>query len=222
MKIVYAFDVDETLEVSNGPIKIQDMKDLKSWGHIVGICGNWSYFVSKVPDWHTFCSFIGHYYIPRTESWVMKSDFLLQIKNHVPADAYVMVGNDPAHYGHSDDIGAAREANWIFIREDQFHLNDVHVKESNSHNINCKLNIANLILEDFDFIFVGCHDKNGKELFRQDISKNDLNNILTNKGSSEINWNLQFNSNDAPHSYTFWTHSVINGWLDKFDTVIGK
>ena len=39
---VYAFDVDETLEVSKGPVKLFDLVTLREHGHIVGLCGNWA------------------------------------------------------------------------------------------------------------------------------------------------------------------------------------
>lgn len=38
--VVYAFDVDETLEVSKGPVKLSDLVTLREHGHIVGLCGN--------------------------------------------------------------------------------------------------------------------------------------------------------------------------------------
>ena len=40
--VVYAFDVDETLEVSKGPVKLSDLVKLREHGHIVGLCGNWA------------------------------------------------------------------------------------------------------------------------------------------------------------------------------------
>jgi hypothetical protein len=45
---------------------------------------------------------------------------LVQIRRYCPADDYVMVGNDPRLYGNSDDVGAAAEAGWRFIREHDF------------------------------------------------------------------------------------------------------
>jgi hypothetical protein len=49
-----------------------------------------------------------------------KADFLRQISTYVPADSYVMVGNDPLVFGASDDANAAREAGWEFVREADF------------------------------------------------------------------------------------------------------
>ena len=57
--VVYAFDVDETLEVSNGPVKLFDLVKLRKQGHIVGLCGNWAMVTLHCPDWHHICSFAG-------------------------------------------------------------------------------------------------------------------------------------------------------------------
>lgn len=118
-KKVFAFDVDETLQISNGPISVNDIKTLYDAGHIVGICGNWSHFVRVVPDWERMVSFIGQFY-----GYTSKTVFLSQLKKAIKASEYVMIGNDPAHYGNSNDIEAANEAGWTFIREDKFNVNE--------------------------------------------------------------------------------------------------
>jgi len=56
---VYAFDVDETLEVSAGPIKIQSLVELYEEGHCVGICGNWAQLIRSAVGWNTVISFLG-------------------------------------------------------------------------------------------------------------------------------------------------------------------
>jgi len=50
--VVYAFDVDETLEVSKGPVKLFDLVKLRAHGHIVGLCGNWAMVTLHCPDKH--------------------------------------------------------------------------------------------------------------------------------------------------------------------------
>lgn len=117
MKRVFAFDVDETLDISNGPINHEVLKILYDRNNIVGICGNWSHFVRSVPDWNKCVSFVGQFY-----HHMSKQDFLGYIKDAVSADEYILVGNDPAHFGNSNDIEAARLANWTFVREDEFRL----------------------------------------------------------------------------------------------------
>lgn len=116
-KIVFAFDVDETLDISSGPINHNVIKILYDLGYVVGICGNWSHYVRSVPDWHKRVSFIGQFY-----GYTSKEVYLSQLKSAIVADEYIMIGNDPAHYGNSNDIEAAKLAGWTFIREDQFKL----------------------------------------------------------------------------------------------------
>lgn len=119
MKRCIAFDVDETLTISNGPIDPKYIKALHDAGQIVGICGNAPLFVRAVPEWEKYVSFLGQFYPHMT-----KETFLQWMKAAVVADEYVMVGNDPAHYGASNDIAAARTAGWRFVREDQFRIED--------------------------------------------------------------------------------------------------
>lgn len=109
---VYAFDVDETLEVSTGPVKLQSMMDLRVAGHIVGVCGNMVPFC-RVPGWQHLVSFLGPGALP-------KETFLSNLKTNVPADEYIMVGNVLGVSGASDDQGAAARAGWRFIKESDF------------------------------------------------------------------------------------------------------
>lgn len=109
---LYAFDVDETLEVSAGPVTIQQVQELRDQGHIVGLCGNWA-VVTKFRGWHDLFSFIG-------PVGLTKAEFLQQLRRWVSVDECVMVGNDPRVKGQSQDAEAARIADWRFIREDDF------------------------------------------------------------------------------------------------------
>ena len=110
---IYAFDVDDTLEVSGGPISIVSVDSLKPLGHIVGLNGNWAIVIQSVPMWHRIFSFIG----PMEMS---KETFLIQLKTYIPADDYIMVGNIKGISGTSDDQGAAHLAGWRFIKESNF------------------------------------------------------------------------------------------------------
>lgn len=110
---IYAFDVDDTLEISGGPISIASVWRLRAEGHILGLNGNWAAAVRALPDWHRIFSFIG----PMEMS---KDIFLRQLKAHIPADDYVMVGNVFGVSGQSDDRGAAELAGWRFIKESDF------------------------------------------------------------------------------------------------------
>jgi len=110
---IYAFDVDDTLEVSGGPVSIESVRSLKSEGHIVGLNGNWAVVVRSAPQWHRIFSFIG----PMDMS---KDTFLNQLRMYIVADDYVMVGNIKGVSGASDDEGAANLAGWRFIKESAF------------------------------------------------------------------------------------------------------
>lgn len=110
---LYAFDVDETLEISGGPVLIRHLEEIRGQGHIVGICGNYATFVAYFRDWHRIVSFIG----PMEMS---KPAFLAQLKRYVPAEEYIMVGNIPGVSGASHDKTAAEEAGFRFIKESDF------------------------------------------------------------------------------------------------------
>jgi hypothetical protein len=111
---LYAFDVDHTLDVSDGPVSTDALRALRDEGHIVGLCGNWAVFVRAIPEWHRIVSFLGPFH-------VTKGAFLVQLGLYVPASDYVMVGNDPVTgLGVSQDRAAAEEARWRFIVETDF------------------------------------------------------------------------------------------------------
>jgi len=56
---VYAFDVDETLYISQGPVQWEALVALRAEGHVLGLCGNWTAVTLQVPEWHRVLSFIG-------------------------------------------------------------------------------------------------------------------------------------------------------------------
>ena len=110
---IYAFDVDDTLEVSGGPVSVKSIADLKPTGDVVGLNGNWAVVVQNVPLWHRIFSFIG----PMEMS---KDVFLRQLKTYIRAEDYIMVGNILGVSGGSDDQRAASLAGWRFIKESDF------------------------------------------------------------------------------------------------------
>lgn len=114
---VFAFDVDETLEISGGPVKLQELSELMQDGHKVGICGNWAAFLAKAPHLTKALSFCGPHEIP-------KEDFLKAVRDAHPADEHIMVGNIKGVSGSSDDLGAAKRSGWKFIQEFEFSKGD--------------------------------------------------------------------------------------------------
>lgn len=116
---VYAFDFDETLELSNGPVKLSDLQELRDEGHVIGICGNWAGFCRCVENWHHLVSFIN-------AGTPNKETHLADLKRWIPADDFIMVGNMFGRVnslgvtcGSYDDV-AAQRAGWRFILEDDF------------------------------------------------------------------------------------------------------
>lgn len=127
---VYAFDVDETLEISNGPVTLQSMMDLRVQGHIVGLCGNWGLFVMRVPGWQHLISFLNCSPVVQTTTGEVIGDkawWLKHFKMYTPsAEKHILVGNV---FGATNKLGftcgshdsaAAEAANWFFIKEDDF------------------------------------------------------------------------------------------------------
>ncbi len=102
---VYAFDVDGTLEISNGSVKIDELRELRKEGHIVGICGNWQKFMKDVSDWKDIINFF--------QVGLNKDNFLMELKSQLSkifqVDKFIMTGD------HSIDINAARIAGWDFV-----------------------------------------------------------------------------------------------------------
>jgi len=72
------------------------------------------------------------------------------------------------------------------------------------------------IVDDFDFFYVGTHDKDGDEVYRKDLVKDEIYKYL-NSENGFIDYRLIFLSTRHPVSYTVWAHSESKGWMDKID-----
>jgi len=125
--ICYAFDVDETLEISSGPIPISVLLELREQGHVVGLCGNLNKFITSVPNWQNYVSFTlnldTYPVIGGPFGSCLPKDVWLKVWRQTAfphADDYVMVGNILGVSGASDDKGAAERAGWRFIQEIDF------------------------------------------------------------------------------------------------------
>lgn len=112
MSSLYLFDVDDTLEVSGGPVKITDLVDLKNKGHTVGLCGNWSVAVNRITNWQVLFSCVGP--VDNTGS---KAPYMRQLMTYLPKyDRYILVGNITP----STDSLFAAQAGYEFILEKDF------------------------------------------------------------------------------------------------------
>jgi hypothetical protein len=119
MRYVYAFDVDHTLEISDGPIPLAALETLAHQGHIVGLCGNFAMVTMQWAYWPRIISFLG----PMAMTKVV---FLRQVKTYIPASDYIMVGNDPlilsprGNVAISNDRVAAEASGFRFLSEQEF------------------------------------------------------------------------------------------------------
>lgn len=108
---VYAFDVDETMETSNGPVTVDMLRELRGQGHIVGLCGALCRFLQKVPDWHEVISFTLNFDFG-FNGWYAPYGLNSPIPKPVWLE-YVMVGNVQGRTnslgvvcGSADDVAA--------------------------------------------------------------------------------------------------------------------
>lgn len=146
---VYAFDVDDCLECggqirlpsTSGPVTIASVRAVAAAGNVCGIVGNWVNLPSVVPDWREFLQFL----LPPVPSSSDKAFWLAWLRAQYPGRShYVMVGNDPSSHttrpayfdrdwlgtlpvrhvpgDHlvSNDISAAAQSGFEFLKEDQW------------------------------------------------------------------------------------------------------
>lgn len=114
----YMFDVDHTLELSDGPVLMADVLVLRLNGHGIGLCGNWGHItfnqLMENRSFQDLFSFVG-------PMLMTKRQFLEQVKAWTHYADYIMVGNDNRITpGVSEDAIAAEEAGWDFILENDF------------------------------------------------------------------------------------------------------
>jgi hypothetical protein len=118
MKTLWMFDVDETLEISSGPVLLKDLVALRNQGDILGLCGNWAHVCRSILNWYDLFSIVGQIAVPKVVH-------LQQCKMYIPADRFVFVGNDHSRpraggYGSPNDALTAAQAGWDFINETDF------------------------------------------------------------------------------------------------------
>lgn len=104
MRVLVSFDVDGTLEISDGPIPISTLEKLKRVGWIVGIAGNYSKFQQLCPQFQL--DFYG------------TKEILSKLKSQFNPDLAIHVGDT------EDDRARARAAGFCFIHANDFMLND--------------------------------------------------------------------------------------------------
>lgn len=128
-KAVVAFDVDDTLAIQGapfpGPVILDDVMKLRHEGCVTGVCGNFYVLFKFFPQWYLFFSFFGPTKLlsPKPAHSPYKHLQLADLREDVPAERYIMVGNkrgDPNVRPQSQDDVQAKLAGWEFIKEDAF------------------------------------------------------------------------------------------------------
>jgi hypothetical protein len=71
-------------------------------------------------------------------------------------------------------------------------------------------------LKNVEFWYVGFHDVDGRELYRQDVPADELARKIS-KGLKRIVIEQEFQSARTPKSWTVWPFSRVSGWLNKVD-----
>lgn len=66
--------------------------------------------------------------------------------------------------------------------------------------------------QDFDFFYVGAHDENYEEIYREDLNESKIRKYLLNEW---VDFRLIFLSNKIPKTFTIWPHSKSKGWLTR-------
>ncbi len=74
---------------------------------------------------------------------------------------------------------------------------------------------------DYDSFAIAFLDKDGKDLYRKDADRNEINNLMNNDSNDQfIHVWRTFDHIEKPHSWRVWPHSESKGWLDRIEQVI--
>jgi len=94
------------------------------------------------------------------------------------------------------------EKEWI----DSFQVsNDIRIYVS-------KEDLGGEIEDDYEFFYIGAHNKHGVEIIRRDLSAKEVYNYFKN---GNIDYQFKFITAEIPATYTIWPVSKSKGWLDK-------
>ena len=74
--------------------------------------------------------------------------------------------------------------------------------------------------KDYDFWCVAFKDKDGKDVYRKDADKEEIDRMFQDPDNYCKVWR-EFNSEEMPHSWIVWPHSVSKGWADAITGTIG-
>jgi len=100
-KAIIAFDCDGTLEISNGPIRLARLMELKQAGLVVGIVGNWMVAIKQIKGLDFYQAGIP-----------TKAEVLKALGEGAALKIYVA--------DTDEDKRQAYEAGWNFLRANEF------------------------------------------------------------------------------------------------------
>lgn len=73
--------------------------------------------------------------------------------------------------------------------------------------------------EDYDFWVLAFEDKEGKELFRKDVTQEEINWFMK-KHESYIKIWREFHTETKPYKWIFWPHSKSKGFINRIERVL--
>lgn len=75
--------------------------------------------------------------------------------------------------------------------------------------------------KDYTIWVVAFEDGNGNELYRRDVSKEEIENYLNQKGKEDyIKIWREFHTEKQPKKWIFWPHSISKGWHNRMERYI--
>lgn len=86
------------------------------------------------------------------------------------------------------------------------------------HCINVHKDLLNE--NDYDFCAVIFEDSNGVSLHRQDLTGDEIKNMLSNISGVFLNIWRTFNTETNPSKWIVWPHSKSKGWMNKIENII--
>ena len=80
---------------------------------------------------------------------------------------------------------------------------------------------GSLTESDYDSFVVAFLDDEGKDIYRQDCDKNEIQSLINSNSTDQfIHIWREFNEIKKPHSWRVWPHSESKGWMDRIDQKI--
>lgn len=75
--------------------------------------------------------------------------------------------------------------------------------------------------KDYDFWCVAFKDKEGKDVYRKDADRAEIDRMFTDPDKYCKIWR-EFNAEELPHSWIVWPHSISKGWAEPITGIIGN